>query len=157
MAPIERANGRMARAFMRMPTWLYRAHLGWLLGSRFLYIVNRGRKSGKRRHTIVEVVRFDPAVPEVVVTASRGPRTQWYRNLEAAPAEEVRFGRHRWRRPAQRFLEEAERVEVMKGYAREHPFAARQLGRAFGVSDADDAGVREIAEQLRAVAFSPSA
>jgi len=144
------------RTVLRLPTWLYRAHLGGLLGSRFLYIVHRGRRSGKLRRTVVEVVRFDRDAQEVVVTAGWGPRTQWYRNLEAAPAEEVRVGRRLWRRPVQRLLDEAERAQVLAEYVREHPTAAKELSRVLGVSAADDAGIQELAERLRAVAFSPA-
>ena len=156
VASMDRPPGRLARAALRLPTWLYRAHFGWLLGDRFLCVTHRGRKSGKLRRTVVEVVRFDQEALEAVVVAGWGPRTQWYRNLEVAPAVEVRIGPRRWRRPAQRLLDEEERAEVLGEYEREHPRAAKELARVLGGSGVDDAGLREMAERLRAVAFSPA-
>lgn len=152
MALVDRRPGPLMRALLRAPTGLYRVGLGWLLGTRFLYIVHRGRRTGKLRRTVVEVVRFDRDGPEASVIAGWGPSTQWYRNLEAGPAEEVRVGRHRWRHPAQRFLDRRERAGLLASHARSYPRAARGLGRAFGVSDlSDDA----LAERARAVAFGP--
>ena len=157
MALIDRPPGPLLRVALRAPTWLYRARLGWLAGARFLYIAHRGRRTGKTRHTVVEVVHFDRDAPEVAVIAGWGPSTQWYRNLEAAPAEEVRVGRLRWRHPEQRFLDERERVALLASYVREHPLAAKELGRAFGVPSFDDGEVTALAERTRAVAFRPSA
>lgn len=156
MALVDRPPGALLRAALKAPIWLYRLRLGWLLGNRFLCISHRGRKTGKARRTVVEVVRFEPATPEATVIAGWGPSTQWYRNLEAAPAEEVTLGRHRWPHPEQRFLDEPERVALLGSYTREHPLAARELARAFGVSDLDDEEVVRLAQRTRAVVFRPS-
>ncbi len=44
---------------LRLPIWLYRMKLGWLLGNHFLLLVHIGRKSGKSRQTVIEVVQHD--------------------------------------------------------------------------------------------------
>jgi deazaflavin-dependent oxidoreductase (nitroreductase family) len=153
----DRRPGRLTSAVLRAPGWLYRARLGWLLGDRFLFFSHRGRRTGRIRHTVVEVVRLDRATPEATVVAGWGPTTQWYRNLEAAPAEEVVIGRRRWPHPGHRMLDEPERGALLRSYAAEHPRAARSLGRAFGVSSLDDTTIPRLAERTRAVAFRPSA
>ena len=144
------------RLVLRAPLWLYRARLGWLLGSRFICLVHRGRRSGRLHRAVLEVVHFDRERPELAVIAGWGPRTQWYRNLERAPAEQVTLGRRRWRRPAQRFPDEPERVELLRAYAREHPLAARELARACGAEGMDDDEIARLAERTRAVAFRPA-
>jgi len=156
VALIDRPPGPVLKVFLKAPIWLYRFHLGWLLGNRFLCIAHRGRKSGKLHRTVVEVVRFGREAPEVSVVAGWGPSTQWYRNLEAASPEEVIVGRRHWRDPQQRFLDEPERVELLASYASEHPTAARELGRAFGVADLGEEGIAGLASRTRAVAFKPS-
>jgi deazaflavin-dependent oxidoreductase (nitroreductase family) len=156
VALTDRPPSRLLRVALRAPNWIYRLGLGGLLGGRFLQIAHRGRVTGRLRRTVVEVVRFDGAAPEVVVTAGWGPATQWYRNLAAAPAEEVRLGRRRWPRPSQRFLDEAERIEVLSGYVRAHPRAARELGRFLGAPNLAEGEIRELAARIRAVAFRPS-
>jgi deazaflavin-dependent oxidoreductase (nitroreductase family) len=128
-----------------------------VLGDRFLCVTHRGRRTGRTRHTVLEVVRFDRAAPEVTVIAGWGPSTQWYRNLEAAPAEEVVIGRRRWHRPRHRFLEEPERVAVLRSYVEDYPRASRVLGLVFGFSTIDERAIARIAERTRAVAFSPAA
>lgn len=156
MALLDHTPGPLLRAFLRAPTWLYRARLGWLLGNRFLYMVHRGRRTGKARYTVVEVIRFDRDLPEVFAIAGWGPHTQWYENLRAAPAAKVRFGRHHWPRPEQRFPGQEEREELLSAYAREHPRAARELGRAFGATELNEKEIARLAMRTRAVAFRPA-
>jgi deazaflavin-dependent oxidoreductase (nitroreductase family) len=155
VALTDRPPGPLLRVALRAPTWLYRARMGWLLGSRFLCIAHRGRRTGRLRRTVVEVVHFDRNAQEASAVAGWGPSTQWYRNLQVAPAEEVRIGRRRWRRPAQRFLEEGERRQLLDSYVREHPLTARQLGRVFGVSGLGEGDVAALAARIRGVAFRP--
>ncbi|HEU5434459.1 MAG TPA: hypothetical protein VFU81_22495, partial [Thermomicrobiales bacterium] len=54
----------VTRLLARAPIWLYRLHLGRLLGHHALVLTHRGRKSGKARQAILEVVRYDPATRE---------------------------------------------------------------------------------------------
>jgi deazaflavin-dependent oxidoreductase (nitroreductase family) len=157
MAPADRSPpGRLTRAFLRAPTLLYRVRLGWLLGNRFLCIVHRGRRTGKLRRTVVEVVHFDRETPEALVVAGWGPRTQWYRNLEAEPALEVMLGHRRWREPRQRFLDEGERVRALEVYAEEHPRAARSLAKVLGAPGTDRRSLAAMAARLPSVAFRPA-
>ncbi len=153
MAIADRPPGRLTRVALRAPTLLYRARLGLLLGDRFLCIVHRGRVSGRVRRTVVEVVGFDREAEEALVVAGWGPGTQWYRNLEAAPAIEVDVGRRRWREPEQRFLDEAERVVALRRYVGEHPRAAKEIARALGAAGTDEDSIAGMASRTRAVAF----
>jgi hypothetical protein len=106
---------------------------------------------------VLEVVRLDDDVPVATVIAGWGPATQWYLNLEAAPAELVVIGRRRWPRPRHRFLDAPERVEALRSYVETYPRAAPVLGRVFGFSTIDDRAIAAIAERTRGVAFRPGA
>jgi deazaflavin-dependent oxidoreductase (nitroreductase family) len=156
MGLTDRPPGRLMGAALRAPTLLYRAHLGWLLGSRFLCIVHRGRRTGRVRRTVVEVVAFDRERQEALVAAGWGRGAQWYRNLEAAPALEVAIGRRRWRQPRQRFLGEDERAPALARYEEAHPRAAAELARVLGDSEARGDTLAEMAARLPMVAFSPA-
>jgi deazaflavin-dependent oxidoreductase (nitroreductase family) len=141
---------------LKAPTLLYRANLGWILGRRFLGVTHRGRKSGRERHTVVEVVAYNEAIPEATVLAAWGVKNHWYRNLRAEAALEVRIGRSRWRSPKQRFLSPEQIVSVLDDFQREHPITARELSRVLGVpKDAHDPRREERIRALRAVAFAP--
>jgi hypothetical protein len=60
-----RPAGALRLAF-RLPIYLYRLDLGWLLGHRFLLLVHQGRRSGLLRETVLEVLLYEPATKESV-------------------------------------------------------------------------------------------
>lgn len=156
MALTDRKPRGLVRTLLRAPIWLYRARLGWLAGHRLLYLAHRGRRTGARREVVVETVRFDPVVPEVVVIAAWGGDPDWYRNLQAAPAIEVRLGRRRWVGPDQRFLDAAETYRVLMAYQRAHPHAWKRLAPLLGFPvDPADSRWPEIAATVHAIAFRP--
>ncbi|MER7078250.1 deazaflavin-dependent oxidoreductase, nitroreductase family [Saccharopolyspora kobensis] len=156
MAVTDRKPRGLLRVLLRAPIYLYRAGLGFLAGHRFVYLAHRGRRTGARREVVVEVVRYDPDIPEVVVVAAWGRNPDWYRNIQAAPAIEVRLSRHRWPRPEHRYLDAAEVRRVLLAYSRAHPSAWKRLAPLLGFP-ADPADTRwpEVAAGTRAIAFRP--
>ncbi len=120
----------LARLGFRLPVLLYRLHLGWILDHRFLLLTHQGRVSGLPRQTVLEVVRYDSARREYTVVAGFGPKSDWYRNLQAHQAIEVRCALHHFH-PVQRFLSPAEGAEMLTWYERHHPRAMRMLVRLF--------------------------
>ncbi len=82
------------RALVRAPIWLYRAHLGFLMGHRMLLLEHTGRKTGARRYAVLEVVERS-APDEYVIVSGFGARSQWYQNLLANPNVHVSVGSRR--------------------------------------------------------------
>jgi deazaflavin-dependent oxidoreductase (nitroreductase family) len=147
----------LRRLALRAPLLLYRARLGWLLGERFLLLVHRGHRTGRARKTILEVAHRDERAGEVVVIAAWGETAAWYRNLQAAPAIEVRIGRERWLAPNHRFLDERELITVLESYQRAHPSAARAITRMLGWQlHGSTAELKRSLQTARAVAFRRS-
>ena len=144
-----------SRLAFRLPIYLYRLDLGRLLGHRFLLLVHRGRKSGLLRETVLEVLLQNPAARESMVLSAWGEKSDWYRNVRAAPALEVRTGGQRYV-PEQRFLAPEENHAVISDYGRRHPLAFRVFARVFGYPlGGTEAARREVASSLRLVAFRP--
>ncbi|MGC9346670.1 MAG: nitroreductase family deazaflavin-dependent oxidoreductase [Anaerolineae bacterium] len=114
------------RWLLRLPVWLYRHGLGWLMGSRFIMLQHVGRKSGKQRYTVVEVVRHDPQTGIYVIASGWGERADWYRNVRKTPELIVHTGRERIEMRASRLAEHAAARELLD-YARHHPAAFRAL------------------------------
>jgi deazaflavin-dependent oxidoreductase (nitroreductase family) len=140
---------------LRLPAYLYRFRLGWLLGRRFLLLTHRGRKSGLVRRTPLEVLYYDPHTSESVVLSAWGEKADWYRNIEACPAVEIETGGERYL-PAQRFLTTEEAYTVITEYAIRHPLAARVLERVFGHPVTRSmASRRAFAGSVALVAFRP--
>jgi deazaflavin-dependent oxidoreductase (nitroreductase family) len=143
------------RLAFRLPIYLYRLDLGWLLGHRFLLLIHRGHESGLLRETVLEVLLHDPATSESVVLSAWGEKADWYRNVVANPALEVRTGCQRYV-PEQRFLAPEENHAVISDFGRRHPQAFRVFARLFGYPlNGTEAARREVARSLRLVAFRP--
>jgi hypothetical protein len=81
--------------------------------------------------TVLEVLLHDPATRESVVLSARGEKADWYRNVGATAALEVRTGGQRYV-PEQRFVAPEENHAVISEYARRHPLAFRVFARVFG-------------------------
>jgi deazaflavin-dependent oxidoreductase (nitroreductase family) len=138
-----------------LPIALYRVRLGWLLGHRFLLLIHRGRKTGNMRRTVLEVVHYDAATRESAVLSAYGERADWYRNLLAHPAVEVRTGGRRFV-PQWRLLDPAERLAALRIYQRRYRRAFRAVMRFLGYPyDGSEAGLHALADMVLMVAFRP--
>jgi deazaflavin-dependent oxidoreductase (nitroreductase family) len=158
MTLTERRPTGAVKALLRLPLWLYRVRLGWLAGHRLVYIVHRGRRTGARHEVVAEVLCYDRSVPELVVVAAWGGDPDWYRNLVAGPAVEVRIAGQRWDRPAHRFLDGAEALRTLRTYQGAHPRAWRRIAPLLGFpADPTDPRWPAVADATHAIAFAPRA
>ncbi|MGI9665897.1 MAG: nitroreductase family deazaflavin-dependent oxidoreductase [Acidimicrobiia bacterium] len=137
------------------PVYLYRAHLGFVMGNRFLMIEHKGRKSGTLYRTVLEVAGQHPDRGEWISTSGTGPKADWYRNIREDGLEAVWLGSTRNPRANVRFLEAEESGGVFKLYEEEHPKASAKLMDSMGVSyDGTDQGRIDMMRQIPMVAFS---
>lgn len=136
---------------LKVPTYLFRARLGLVFGNRLVMIEHRGRKSGDRHFTVVEVAGRPSQ--QWVCASGTGPTADWYRNLQAGGLEAL-WVRSRRHRAVVRFLEAAEAAEVMAAYERDHPKTAAKLCSMMGVSyDGTDEGRVEMMAKIPMVAL----
>jgi deazaflavin-dependent oxidoreductase (nitroreductase family) len=149
-------RGALRLAF-KAPRVLYRLRLGWLLGHRFLLLTHRGRTSGRVYQTMLEVVRYDRATRESIVVSGYGAQADWYRNVLAHPALEVRTGGQRYQ-PEQRLVPVEEREAILATYRARNPRLLKWLMGVLGYAyDGSAAGLRRLAEQMPMVGFRPGA
>jgi len=156
-----RRPSRAARALLKAPSRIYDAHGGWLLGRRFLRLTHRGRVSGRTYRTVLEVVGTISPRGEVVVVVGLGPRSDWYRNIQASPALAVEIGRDRWFAPAHRVLVAEEAADLLAGYERRNRLAAPilrlTLSRLLGWHyDGGEQARARLTRQLPFIAFRPA-
>jgi deazaflavin-dependent oxidoreductase (nitroreductase family) len=138
------ARTRLGRALVRAPIWLYRLGLGGLLGARFLLLTHTGRRSGRPRQVVLEVVGRDEPSGGFLVASGYGARSQWFRNILADPRVRFQVGWRRYQGLA-RPLPPAESGRRLAGYARRYPRAAASLLRAIGQDvDGSDAAYERI-------------
>ena len=139
----------------KLPLLLYRLRLGWLLGKRFMRITHVGRRSGKVRKTVLAVLRFDERTKQIyAVSAWQG--SDWYYNIQAAPALRVETGFVRYV-PNQRTLSPEEIAATFVEYCRRHPIFSRMICRIPGWKwDSTYDEFLELARTLHGVAFRPN-
>lgn len=138
----------------KLPLFLYRLRLGWLLGKRFMQLTHIGRHSGAVRRTVLAVLRFDKKTNEIyAVSAWKGG--DWYANIQASPALQVETGFIRYV-PVQRILSPEEITATFIEYRKNHPIFSRMICRIPGWKwNATYEEFLELARMLRGVAFSP--
>lgn len=146
------------RWLSRLPIWLYRAHLGWLLGHRFLLLTHTGRTSGLKRQTVLEVVRHDRTTGVYIIASGWGEKADWLRNIERTPAVTVQSGRERLDANAMR-LPVAEAAREFADYTKRHPAAARTIARLL-IGErltGSEEECQRLAESIPLVALRPNA
>lgn len=145
----------LARLAFRTPLWLYRLHLGWLLGKRFLHLTHTGRKSGLPRQVVLEVVDHDPHTNTYYVTSGWGKKSDWYQNIQKTPQVRLQVGAKSWAAQAETLAPEAAE-QVILNYGRKHPALLGELARVMGYKiDGSEADMRALGHLVPVVAFHP--
>jgi deazaflavin-dependent oxidoreductase (nitroreductase family) len=117
----------MLRFLFRLPIWLYHANLGWLLSGRFLMLTHIGRKSGKPRQAVLEVVAHEPGTEAYFVAAAWRGKADWFKNIQANPDVRVTVGTRTFKASAL-VTNREEASAIFLDYARRYPLAFRELG-----------------------------
>ena len=148
--------GKTLRLGLRLPIWLYRARLGWLLGERFLMLTHIGRISGLPRQTVIEVVQHDKATDTYYVVSGWGEKSDWYRNISKSPIVTVNVGGRKFQARA-KFIDPEKAIDILETYACDHPMAFSELSGLFlgeRMKPGNDAP-RQLAKKMPMVAFHP--
>jgi deazaflavin-dependent oxidoreductase (nitroreductase family) len=154
--PLPRKPEGLLLLLFKLPVHMYRLGLGPLLGKRFLLLIHEGRRSGKLRQTVLEVIRYDPNTQESLVISAYGSTADWYRNIRTKPPIRIRTGRSSYV-PEQRFLTRRERYEAFVEYERRSGRYLRKLLKLMGIEyDGSEEMRREMVSFMRMVAFRPS-
>lgn len=146
----------LARLAFRIPILLYHARLGWLFGNRFLMLEHIGRKTGKLRQAVIEVVRHDKSSGAYIVASGWGEKADWFRNVMNNPGVRIHSaGRCMPARAVRLPVIEAE-LEL-RDYERRHPRAFRSLAKFMLGDEAsqDNHNVHLLVQTIPLVAFIP--
>jgi deazaflavin-dependent oxidoreductase (nitroreductase family) len=148
-------RGLLLLAF-RLPVWVYRLHLGWLLGDRFLLLTHLGRKSGIPHQTVLEVIGHDKSTDAYFVIAAFGERSDWLLNILQHPEVTITI-RGRQRTVQARQVPEGDGAQILLDYANRHPIAFREIsvlltGRSM---DPSKENCGQLIQSRPVVAFEP--
>ena len=147
----------LLRLGFRLPIWLYRLNLGWILGERFLLLTHTGRKSGLVRQTVIEVVRHDKETNVYLVASGFGHKSDWFLNIEQNPNVTITV-KQRTLPARARLLSESDSAKELLDYAKRHPIAVRELSSILtGKSlEATEESCREFAKSAPIIALEPN-
>lgn len=106
----------------RAPISVYRAGMGFLLGSRILMLEHIGRKTRQRRYVVLEVVAHETPGSFVIVSGL-GDSAQWFRNVMADPRVRISTGRRKSVPARARRMTAAEADSALSAYIVRHPRA----------------------------------
>ena len=153
---VDTPPSKALRFGLRLPIWLYRAHLGWLLGNRFLMVTHIGRKSGQPHQTVIEVVQYKKDIDTYYVVSGWGEKSDWYQNIRKKPSVTIHTGARTFQSNAE-FLPVEQAVDHLKAYAHDHPIAFNELSMLFLGErlKADSDAPERIAQKMPMVAFHP--
>ena len=90
------------RLIQRTPLVFYKLGIASVFGDRIIKLTHTGRKSGKRRETVVEVVKRDEVTVTFYIVAGWGEKSDWFRNIMENPAVEVQFKQSKFNGAARR-------------------------------------------------------
>ena len=145
----------LKKFFFRAPLFLYRIGLGGLLGQRFLLLNHVGRKSGKPRQNVLEVVNHDKATDTFYIASGFGKRSDWYQNIIAQPKVTIQVG---WRKMAVTAvpLTPEQSGQAMVDYARRYPTAAKNLSKILGFNVSTEEEYRTVGrDSIPFIALNP--
>lgn len=140
----------------RLPIWLYRLHLGWLMGHRSLLLTHTGRISGQPRKAMLEVVHYDSETNTHYVASGFGEKSQWYQNIMKTPDVTIQVGNTQFAATAKR-LPVNEALNIFEIYETKHPNAIKNLSKLIGYEIGDsEEKMQAFRLAIPIIAFYPS-
>ncbi len=146
----------MLRLGLRLPIWLFRLHLDFMLGDRFLMLTHTGRKSGQPRQTVIEVVQHDKSTDTYYVVSGWAKKSDWYQNIHKTPQVTIHVRGRKFQSKAE-FIPVDQAIEHLNAYAHEHPVAFNELSGLFlgERMKPDSDAPQRLAQKMPMVAFRP--
>ena len=124
------------------------------MGKRMLLLEHVGRKSGKKRRAVLEIIRHDPTVGVYYVVSGFGKRADWIRNIQVNPDVRVHVGSKSMPVVAALLNQERTAAEILD-YAERNPKLIKVLANRLLGYKLDDTkeDLLELASNLHVVRF----
>lgn len=148
----------LLKLFFKMPLYLHKLGFVWWIekftGAQWMLITTIGRKTGKPRQVMVDVMKYNKETDTYYVDAAYGTRADWVRNIKANPIFHAQVGRRKFEARAYELtVEEGE--EMLVAFYRRVPRYARAVMSLGGLKVRDEAELRQMARKLMLLAIKP--
>jgi deazaflavin-dependent oxidoreductase (nitroreductase family) len=157
MNALEKRPGPFLKFFLRFPIHLHKMGFGgWerLMGAQWMLITTVGRKSGKRRNAMVDVMDYDKATDTYYIEAAYGSRADWFRNIQSNPRFEAQVGRRKFHATATPLSNE-KAGELMVHFYRAKPAYTRSVMAMVGMKFEGEEELRALGSKLTLLAVQP--
>jgi len=157
MNAFDKRPNRLLKFFFKVPVWLHKMGFGgWerLVGAQWMLITTTGRKTGKRRDAMVDVMDHDKATDTYYIEAAYGARADWYKNMQSNPIFEAQVGRRKFKARAGALSTEGAGDMLVQFY-RNKPAYTRSVMAMAGMKFKDEDDLRVIGKNLTLLAVKP--
>jgi deazaflavin-dependent oxidoreductase (nitroreductase family) len=157
MNALEKRPGALQKFFFKIPVWFHKMGFGgWerLMGAQWMLITTTGRKTGKRRDAMVDVMDYDKATDTYYIEAAYGSRADWFRNIQANPRFEAKVGRRKFHATASPLANE-DAGEMMVRFYRAKPAYTRSVIAMVGMKFEGEEELRALGSKLTLLAVHP--
>lgn len=157
MQGLEKRPSALLKFFFKTPLLLHKLGLGgWerLIGAQWMLITTIGRKTGKRRETMVDVMDYDKANNIYYIEAAYGTRADWYKNIQINPVFEAQVGRKKFKARAGTLSTEGA-GELLVQFYRRKPAYTRSVMAMAGMKFNGEDELRELGKNLMLLEVKP--
>ena len=157
MKGLEKRPSALLKFFFKTPLLLHKLGLsGWerLIGAQWMLITTIGRKTGKRRQTMVDVMDYDKTTDTYYIEAAYGERADWYKNIQSNPIFEAQVGRRKFKACAGPLSNEGA-GDLLVQFYRQKPAYTRSVMAMAGMKFNGEDELRELGKNLMLLAVTP--
>ncbi len=157
MAVFDKRPNPWLKFFFKVPLWVHKMGFGgWekLIGAQWMLIATTGRKTGKRREVMVDVMDYDQAVDTYYVEAAYGVRADWVKNIQSTPVFEAQVGRRKFRARATLLSNEGT-ADMLVQFYRRKPAYTRSVMAMVGMKFKSEDDLRALSNKLTLLAIKP--
>lgn len=157
MKGLEKRPSALLKFFFKTPLLLHKLGLsGWerLIGAQWMLITTIGRKTGKRRQTMVDVMDYNKTTDTYYIEAAYGERADWYKNIQSNPIFEAQVGRRKFKARAGTLSNEGA-GDLLVQFYRQKPAYTRSVMAMAGMKFKDEDELRELGKNLMLLAVKP--
>ena len=157
MNAFDKKPGQLQKFFFKVPVILHKMGLGdWerLIGAQWMLITTKGRKTGKPRDVMVDVMDYDKAADTYYIEAAYGARADWHKNMQSKPIFEAQVGRRKFKARAGALSNEGAGDMLVQFY-RHKPAYTRSVMAMAGMKFKDEDDLRAIGKDLTLLAVKP--
>ena len=157
MQGLEKRPSALLKFFFKTPLLMHKLGFGgWerLIGAQWMLITTIGRKTGKRRETMVDVMDYNEANDTYYIEAAYGTRADWYKNIQSNPIFEAQVGRRKFKARAGALTTEGA-AELLVRFYRQKPAYTRSVMAMAGMKFKDENELRELGKNLTLLAVKP--